>query len=102
MHDGRDVAEVLPQRLPALLPFESQRAFVRRVLEEEVDLRANGTEIVDRAQMPRNGASNAYREQYNSQGSPSDKVAAGFVWMPGTELMGFRRDSFAAAVRRRA
>jgi rubrerythrin len=101
-HEGRDAAEVLPQRLPELLPFESQRAFIRKVLKDEVELRANGTEIVDRSQMPRNGASSAYREAYNSDGSPSDKVAAGFVWMPGTELMGFRRDHFAAGMRRRS
>jgi hypothetical protein len=89
-YEGRDAAEILPQRTPALLPFESQRDFVRKVLKDEVDLRANGTEIVDRSQMPRNGASDAYREQLASHGVPSEKVAAGFIWTPGTELMGIK------------
>jgi rubrerythrin len=90
-HDGRDAAEVLPQRLPEPVAFESQRPFIRKVLKDEVDLRANGTEIVDRSHLPRNGASAAYRDQLNADGSPSDRIAAGWVWLPGTELMGVRR-----------
>ena len=27
-----------------------------------------------------------YRNQLNSQGSPSETVAAGYIWRPGTEL----------------
>jgi hypothetical protein len=27
-----------------------------------------------------------YRDQLNRDGSPSDTVTAGYVWMPGTEL----------------
>src|SRR3569832_24702 len=47
-HERRDPEEVIPTRLPEPLPFESQRDFVRQVLETEVDLRARGTEIVPR------------------------------------------------------
>lgn len=28
----------------------------------------------------------AYREQMNAHGSPSESVAAGYRWAPGTEL----------------
>jgi len=84
--ERRDAAEFLPDRLPAPLDFKSHRDFVRRVLTRELDLRAVGTELVDKAEVPRASPSNAYREQMNSAGSPSETVAAGWRWMPGTEL----------------
>jgi hypothetical protein len=31
-------------------------------------------------------ASIDYRNQLNSQGSPSQAVSAGYIWAPGTEL----------------
>jgi len=49
-----------------------------------VDLRASGAEFVDKADEPERSI--AYREQMNSEGSPSETVAAGYNWMPGTEL----------------
>ncbi len=92
--EGRDLAELVPPRLPELVPFESQRAFVRKTLANEVDLRAHGTQFVDKTELPRSSPSHAYREQLNSEGSPSEKVSAGYVWMPGTELMAFDRGQF--------
>ena len=92
--EGRDAAEILPQRLPEPIPYESQRAFVRKVLSSEVDLRAHGTQFIDKSELPRTSPSHAYREQLNSEGSPSEKVAAGYVWMPGTELMAFEKNQF--------
>jgi hypothetical protein len=82
--DRRDPAEVLPARLPAQLPFRSNRAYVREVLRNEVQLRARGTEFVGPDQ--ESEATLAYREQLNAQGSPSSAVAAGYRWSPGTEL----------------
>jgi hypothetical protein len=82
--ENRDPAEVLPQTLPEPIDFTSHRQFVRETLENEVDLRASGTEFVDKADEPERSL--AYREQLNSEGSPSSAVSAGYVWMPGTEL----------------
>jgi hypothetical protein len=95
--EGVDPAEVLPQRLPEPIDYASQRAFIRKVLANEVDLRAHGTQFVDKSELPRSSPSHAYREQLNSDGSPSEKVAAGWVWMPGTELMASDRARFANA-----
>lgn len=83
-HEQRDPAEVLPATLPDPIPFESQRDFVRMVLGREVDLRASGTQFVPREQESR--ASQDYRNRLNAEGSPSDTVAAGYQWQPGTEL----------------
>jgi hypothetical protein len=82
--ERRDAAEILPERLPDPLPHRSQRAFVRDVLRNEVDLRAKGTRFVPEEQ---EGARSAtYRAQVNSDGSPSDAVATAYRWEPGTEL----------------
>lgn len=82
--DGRDIAEILPNELPDPIPIESQREFVRKVLADEVDLRADGTQFVDKSQEPQRSID--YREQLNSAGSPTEQVADGYRWRPGTEL----------------
>jgi hypothetical protein len=82
-HERRDPAEILPEFLPDPMPFESQRDFVRKTLKEELELSANGTQYVHR---DKEGAqSQAYRNQLNSSGSPSEAVAANYSWHPGTE-----------------
>jgi rubrerythrin len=83
-YEGRDPAEVLAPDLPEPISFTSQRDFVRQVLKQEVDLRANGTQYVDKSQ--ESAASLAYRNAINADGSPSEAVASGYRWVPGTEL----------------
>lgn len=83
-YEKRDPAELFPGDLPEPIPFASQRDFVRRVLAHEVDLRADGTRFVNKSQESQ--ASIAYRTHINSDGSPSETVAAGYIWSPGTEL----------------
>jgi rubrerythrin len=80
----RDPFEVLPETLPEPLPYESQREFVRKVLVEEVDMRSRGTEYVGPDE--ESEATLAYREYVHSNGVPSDDVAAGYHYQPGTEL----------------
>ena len=85
--ERRDPAELLPQKLPSPLKFESQRGFIRQTLENEIDLRAVGTQIVPAAQERPDGPSALYRAQLNRDGSPSEIIAEGYVWVPGTELV---------------
>ncbi len=85
--ERRDPAELLPQKLPSPLKFESQRPFIRKTLQNEVDLRAVGTQIVPAGQERPDGPSAQYRAQLNRDGSPSELVAEGYVWVPGTELV---------------
>ena len=80
--EGRDPAEILPAKLPDPIPFASQRDFVRDILSKEVDLRAQGTQIGKQDSQ----ASIDYRNGVNADGSPSETVANGYQWMPGTEL----------------
>ena len=71
-------------KLPEPIAYESQREFVREVLENEVHLRALGTQFV--APDQESDETLAYREQLNSEGSPTEIAAAGYCWRPGTEL----------------
>jgi hypothetical protein len=49
-----------------------------------VDLRASGRRIVPLEE--ESPLSVSYREGLNSDGSPTETVAAGYRWRPGTEL----------------
>jgi hypothetical protein len=82
--EGRDAAEILPERLPEPIRYQSHREFIREVLRKELTLSAKRTEFVPREQ--ESEETRAYREQMNSEGSPTETVAAGWIWRPGTEL----------------
>src|SRR5690606_30867895 len=87
-HERRDPAEILPEVLPDPIAYESQRDFIRQTLNQEVDLRTDGTRFVP---MEKEAASSLdYRAHLNSDGSPTDLIAAGYRWQPGTELSGAR------------
>jgi hypothetical protein len=83
--ENRDPAEVLPQELPEPIRYESHRQFVKDVLNKEAHLRAQGTQFVDREDP--NSASVRHRQQLNKFGAPSEIVAQGYRWVPGTELV---------------
>jgi rubrerythrin len=83
-HEFRDPAEVLPEVLPDPISYTSQRSFVRSVLNKEVELRTDLAEFVPKEKEPE--SSLRYRAQMNSEGSPSERVAAGYRFTPGTEL----------------
>jgi hypothetical protein len=83
-HERRDPAEMINADIAAPLPFRSQREFVRKVLVNEVDLRADGARFVARDKEGPNSL--IYRHLINADGSPSEAVASGYIWMPGTEL----------------
>ena len=81
--EKRDPAELLPLEMPEPIKFSSQRDYVRKVLAVEVNLRTSGTSFVPKEQESQ--ASLEYRARINMEGSPSETVAAGYRWMPGTE-----------------
>lgn len=83
-HDKRDPAQIVPLALPEPIEHRSQRDFVRQVLAREIDLRAKDAQFVD--QSLEGAESRAYRDFINRDGSPSESVAAGYAWVPGTEL----------------
>jgi rubrerythrin len=80
----KDPFEVLPETLPDPLPYASQREFVREVLVAEIDMRSRGADYVGPDE--ESEATLAYREHVHADGVPSDSVAAGYRYQPGTEL----------------
>ncbi|RSZ55896.1 hypothetical protein HF313_15995 [Massilia atriviolacea] len=91
--DKRDPAEVVTSDFVSPLALRSQRDFVRQVLMSEVDVRTDGPRFVSKAlESP---LSLGYRSMVNADGSPSEMVASGYAWMPGTELN--RKSTLAAA-----
>jgi hypothetical protein len=84
--EKRDPAEIVPAALPEPIEYKSHRQYVRQVLAEEVDLRARGTQLINKEEEPQDAPSPVYRERINASGSPSDTIAAGYRYKPGTEL----------------
>jgi hypothetical protein len=84
--ERRDAAQVIAAKLPKPIVYESHRDFVRETLRNEAHLTASGVNFVPFAQETQQSPSVVYRNQLNSEGSPSQIVATGYVWAPGTEL----------------
>lgn len=84
--ERKDPAQLLERSFPDPISFTSHRDFVRKVLAEEVDLRASGTQFISAAQESADAPSVKYRSQLNQDGSPSEIISAGYIWAPGTEL----------------
>jgi hypothetical protein len=84
--DKRDPLEIVPMSLPEPIEYRKHREFVRKVLSNEVDLRAQGTQFIHKDQEKSDSPSVQYRNRLNSKGSPSDIVAMGYRWKPGGEL----------------
>jgi hypothetical protein len=85
-HERRDAGEILASALPPLVAYVPHRDFVREVLREESNLTAMGAGFVLRSEETAQSPSKQYRDEMNAEGSPSESVAAGYVWAPGTEL----------------
>lgn len=84
--ERRDPLEILPGAMPDPIAYQSHRDFVREVLNNEVDYRALGHNIIDGRTQRESAETLAYRTFMNSEGSPSEIIAAGYQWAPGTEL----------------
>lgn len=83
-YERRDAAQVVPRFLPEPIPIHSQREYVRQVLAQEVDLRAKGPTFVGKNDEGQESL--IYRGYLNDSGSPSEEIALGYRWSPGTEL----------------
>ncbi|MDB5048039.1 MAG: hypothetical protein JWO30_1110 [Fibrobacteres bacterium] len=84
--EKRDPEELLPIELPDPIRFESHRDYIRETLSLELPLRAQGIRFITADQESPQSPSALYRKRLNSKGSPSQMVASGYRWAPGTEL----------------
>lgn len=80
-----DVIRKLVDRAWSMRSFDTHRSYVRQVIANELDRSAIGTDIVQ-APLPASSPTLVYRQRMDAQSAPSEKVAAGYRWHPGTEL----------------
>jgi rubrerythrin len=85
--EKRDPKEIVAGKIPSPIEYTNQREFVRKVLKEELNFRAVGKDFGNSAS-DETEVSRAYRDQMNSEGSPTEMVAAGYIYKPGTEIAG--------------
>jgi hypothetical protein len=74
-YEGIDPEELLPPSLPDTpVTFEPNKEYVREVLASQIDLRADGVDYVDDADLPADHRSRQYRERVNAGEVPSESV----------------------------
>jgi hypothetical protein len=84
-YENRDPAEMFPASLPDPLSFRSNVDYVRKVLAEQVDLQANGTEFVTTAELPQGSRYFMYQDVFNAGGAPSEQVIEQMIQKKGQE-----------------
>jgi hypothetical protein len=74
-YEGIEPAQILPAELPDTpVTFEPNKDYVRQVLADQIDLRADGVNYVDEAELPEDHRSRRYRAIVNAGGNPSELV----------------------------
>lgn len=74
-YEGREPGELLPPSLPETpVTFEPNKDYVRQVLAEQVDLRADGLRYVDVNELPEDHRYFALQATINEGGAPSEQV----------------------------
>lgn len=72
--ENRDPEEMLPKALEEPLLFKENKAYLRKVLAEQVDLTAKESEFVPIADLPGDHRYFAYQSVVNEGGVPSEQV----------------------------
>jgi hypothetical protein len=74
-YEGREPADLLPPSLPeTAVTFEPNKDYVRQVLAEQVDLRADGLDYVGVDELPTDHRYFDYQAVVNEGGAPSEMV----------------------------
>lgn len=73
--DGKEAEEFLPPAMPEAVRFESNKQYLRRLLDTQVDLTADGTEFVPVDSLPNDHRYHRYQKIVNAGGFvPSEEV----------------------------
>jgi hypothetical protein len=72
--EGKEPEEILPPELPKGVKFQSNKDYVRQVLADQINLRADGPDYVPLETLPPDHRSLAYQELVNAGGSPTEQV----------------------------
>jgi hypothetical protein len=86
--EGRDPKELCGTTLPTPATFETNRAYVTKVLQETADMRmVEGGELVKIDKLPADWPSRVYQDLVNAEGSPSETVVQLRIEAAGSELV---------------
>jgi rubrerythrin len=83
--DGREPAEILPKAMPMPVTFEENKAYVRKVLEGQVQLTGDGTGFVPVDSLPADHRYHRYQATVNAGGVPSEEVIKRHIETAGGE-----------------
>lgn len=85
-YEQKDPSEILPKELPVPTLFEENKAFVRQVLESQINLTADGPDFVSVDSLPEDHRYFAYQQAVNSGGMvPSEEVINQVLREKGTD-----------------
>jgi hypothetical protein len=72
--EGKDAEEILPPELPLGVKFQSNKAYVRQVLAEQIDLRTDGPDYVALDALPAGHRYFDYQKIVNAGGTPTEQI----------------------------
>jgi hypothetical protein len=73
--EGIEPEEILPPALPDTpVTFEPNKDYVRQILAEQIDLRADGLDYIPDAELPDDHRTRRYQQVVNAGGAPSEDV----------------------------
>jgi hypothetical protein len=72
--EGKEPMEILPPELPLGVKFQSNKEYVRQVLAEQIDLRADGADYVPLDTLPPGHRYFEYQKMVNAGGNPTEQV----------------------------
>lgn len=84
-HDKRDPEEMFPQALPVPFRFEPNKEYVRKVLKEQVNLTADGTEFVPMDRLPADHRYFHHQEAVNGLWVPTEQIIDQHIAIKGQE-----------------
>ena len=85
-YEGVEAAEILPPSLPDVpVRFETNKEYVRSVLESQIDLRKDGIDYVDVDDLPSDHRYFRHQAKVNAGGAPSEQVIEQVVALRGTD-----------------
>lgn len=73
-HEGKDIHQIFPADISPLIVFESNKEYVRDIVNTQRELQPVGTEFVSKDKLPADWPSYWYMEQVNRDGVPSEEV----------------------------
>ncbi len=84
-HEKRDPESFLPKELPEPVKFQENKAYIRQLLESQVNLTGDETQFVPVEELPKDHRYFQYQQTVNAGGVPSEQVIQRYQQKMGGE-----------------